>query len=135
LIVECAPDLVALRTDRFKLKQCLLNLLSNACKFTEDGDVALIVRSHAGAVVFQVSDTGVGMTIEQVSRLFEPFVQADASIAERHGGSGLGLAITRRLAQLLGGDVVVSSRPGAGSVFTLSVADMIDAAPMQSDAA
>ena len=110
-------------TDALKLRQCLLNFLSNACKFTQDGEVEISYerRAHDGVdhLFFTVRDTGIGMSSEQLSRLFQPFVQADPSITQRYGGTGLGLTITRRLAQLLGGDVSVRSKQGAGSTFTL----------------
>lgn len=112
-------------TDSHKIRQCLLNLLSNACKFTENGTVSL--KSSLDKidddpfVIFTVSDTGEGMTDDQLSKLFGTFVQADATITRRYGGTGLGLAITRRLARLLGGDVTVESSPGEGSTFSLAI--------------
>jgi signal transduction histidine kinase/ActR/RegA family two-component response regulator len=120
------------RTDALKLRQCVLNLLSNACKFTRNGaiDILLERRAQNGVdhVFISVRDTGIGMTGEHLSRLFQPFVQADPTITQQYGGTGLGLTITRRLAQLLGGDVTVSSRIGNGSTFTLHVpADFADA--------
>ncbi len=122
--LECAiaPDLGVAMIDATRLRQCLLNLLSNACKFTEGGVVRLSARRETGAgeaLVFSISDTGLGMSPAQVAKLFKPFVQADASTTRRFGGTGLGLAITRRLAQLMGGDVSVESALGDGSVFTL----------------
>ena len=119
---EGLPD--TLRSDPTKVRQVLLNLLSNAAKFTRGGTVTLSGGVGAGgAVVFHVADTGIGMTPEQVARLFDPFVQADASTTREYGGTGLGLAISRRLARLLGGDVTVASAPGEGSVFTVTVPD------------
>jgi signal transduction histidine kinase len=112
-----------LTSDRFRLKQGLLNLMSNACKFTQDGVVTISVVRNAGTVEFSVEDTGVGISPAGIERLFDPFVQEDASTARRFGGTGLGLAITKRLARLLGGDVSVSSALGVGSVFRLSVED------------
>jgi signal transduction histidine kinase len=110
-------------TDATKLRQCLLNLLSNAIKFSPEGKVTLTSgrRKDGRFLVFDVADTGIGMTQEQVARLFQPFAQADSSIARRFGGTGLGLSITRRLAELLGGDVAVRSAPGKGSIFRLTV--------------
>ncbi|HLY54244.1 MAG TPA: ATP-binding protein [Stellaceae bacterium] len=123
LEVTIAEDIGSLETDVTKLKQSLLNLLSNACKFTKDGPVRLAVRWLADGgepvVEFEVADSGIGMTPEQMGRLFQPFTQADASTSRQFGGTGLGLAITRRLCRLLGGDVTVTSTPGAGSVFTI----------------
>jgi adenylate cyclase len=105
-----------------RLRQILLNLLSNACKFTREGEVALRARKVADGgswIEFAVSDTGIGMTAEQQQKLFEEFSQADALTARRFGGTGLGLAITRKLARLMGGDVTVASGPGKGSIFTV----------------
>jgi signal transduction histidine kinase len=109
-------------TDGFKLGQCLLNLASNAAKFTRNGRIAVSARREADLLVFEVRDTGIGIPAEKLGELFEPFVQADASITRTHGGSGLGLAITRRIARLLGGDVSVASVEGEGSTFTLTAA-------------
>ena len=105
-----------------RLKQILLNLLSNACKFTKEGEVALRVRKIADGrdwVELAVADSGIGMTAEQQAKLFEEFSQADRMTAQRFGGTGLGLAITRKLARMMGGDVTVKSEPGKGSVFTV----------------
>ena len=106
-----------------RLRQILLNLLSNACKFTKEGEVKLQARKvsqwHASWIELSVSDTGIGMTPEQQAKLFEEFTQADATTAQRFGGTGLGLAIARKLARMMGGDVTVTSEPGKGSVFTV----------------
>jgi signal transduction histidine kinase len=104
-----------------RLKQILLNLLSNACKFTKEGEVALRVRKVADGreVELAVADTGIGMTGEQQAKLFQDFTQADSLTARRYGGTGLGLAISRKLARMMGGDVTVTSEPGKGSVFTV----------------
>jgi signal transduction histidine kinase len=105
-----------------RLRQILLNLLSNACKFTKAGEVKLSARKVSNGssfVEFAVSDTGIGMTAEQQAKLFEEFSQADATTAQRFGGTGLGLAITRKLARMMGGDVTVTSELGKGSVFTV----------------
>src|SRR5262249_30916583 len=104
-----------------RLKQILLNLLSNACKFTKEGEVALRVRQVADGreVELAVADTGIGMTAEQQAKLFQDFTQADSLTARRYGGTGLGLAISRKLARMMGGDVIVASEPGKGSVFTV----------------
>jgi PAS domain S-box-containing protein len=115
------PEPPMLRTDYTKLKQSLLNLLSNACKFTQNGLVRLDVSFPGDQLVFRVSDSGIGMTPEQLNRLFQAFSQADASTTREYGGTGLGLAITRRLCRLLGGDVMVESVPGQGSVFTIAL--------------
>jgi signal transduction histidine kinase len=120
LVVEAADNLGALTVDPMRLRQILLNLLSNACKFTKQGEVALRAQKLVHGrnwVEFAVADTGIGMTPEQQAKLFEEFTQADASTAQRFGGTGLGLAITRKLARMMGGDVTVTSEPGKGSVF------------------
>jgi signal transduction histidine kinase len=122
LVVDCQDDLAPITADPMRLRQILLNLLSNACKFTRQGEVALRVRRVVDGgdwVEFAVSDTGIGMTTEQLGRLFEEFSQAEASTARHYGGTGLGLAITRKLARMMGGDVTVASEPGKGSVFTV----------------
>jgi len=119
LTVQCAADLGAMHSDATRLRQVLLNLLSNASKFTDHGQITLDVARDGGDVVFQVRDTGIGMTPEQLSRLFEAFTQAEASTAAKYGGTGLGLAISRRFCQLMGGDVAVESAAGKGSVFTV----------------
>ena len=122
LVVECQESLGPLTVDPMRLRQILLNLLSNACKFTKEGEVALRARKVADGrswIEFAVSDTGIGMTEEQQQKLFEEFSQADAVTARRFGGTGLGLAITRKLARMMGGDVTVTSEPGKGSVFTV----------------
>ena len=122
LLVDCKADTGAIRADPLRLRQVLLNLLSNACKFTKEGEVALRVRKVVDGrdwIEFAVSDTGIGMTAEQLSKLFEEFSQADSLTARRYGGTGLGLAITRKLAHMMGGDVTVASEPGKGSVFTV----------------
>jgi len=111
--------------DAQKLRQCLLNLLSNACKFTRNGSVSLSMRrmEQAGEarLVFTVADTGIGLSSEQMTRLFQAFEQASANTAREFGGTGLGLMITRRMAQMMGGDVSVSSELGKGATFTLWV--------------
>jgi CheY-like chemotaxis protein len=113
------PDWVA--GDRLRLEQVLLNLLGNAVKFTAHGEVSLNVRREGEDTLFRVADSGIGMTPEQVSRLFSAFEQADSSTTRQFGGSGLGLAISRNLAHLMGGDIGVTSEMGNGSVFTLQL--------------
>ena len=122
LVVEAADDLGALTVDPMRLRQILLNLLSNACKFTKEGEVKLRARRLVDGrdwIEIAVADTGIGLTPEQQAKLFEEFTQADATTAQRFGGTGLGLAITRKLARMMGGDVTVTSEPGKGSVFTV----------------
>jgi signal transduction histidine kinase len=110
-----------------RLRQVLLNLLSNAAKFTKQGQITLSVRREQQPgmperLVFDVQDTGIGMTPEQQSKLFQAFVQADSATTRQYGGTGLGLVISRRLCKLLGGDVTVRSDLGNGSCFTAWVA-------------
>jgi signal transduction histidine kinase len=122
LLVDAPEDLGTLTVDPMRLRQILLNLLSNACKFTKQGVVTLRARRLGNGkywVELAVIDTGIGMTPEQLSRLFQEFSQAEASTAKKYGGTGLGLAITRKLARLMGGDVTVTSEHGKGSVFTV----------------
>ncbi len=124
LVVSGVQDAGVMHTDRTKLTQMLLNLLSNAAKFTKHGTIALEVERTNGRrseLVFRVRDTGIGMTPEQIGRLFQAFSQAEASTASTYGGTGLGLAITKRFSELMGGDVRVASRPGEGSLFTLTL--------------
>ena len=125
LVVTCGPDVGAISTDMTKLKQSLLNLLSNASKFTEKGAVKLLVARRVDAtgewIDFTVSDTGIGMTEAQLAKLFQAFSQADSSTTRRYGGTGLGLAITRSFVRMLGGDVTATSQPGFGSTFVLSL--------------
>ena len=123
LAVRCSPDVGRVRTDVTKVRQSLFNLLSNASKFTDHGTISLDVERTRDAgtewVSFRVADSGIGMTPEQMSRLFQSFTQADASTTRKYGGTGLGLAITRRFCQMMGGDVTVESELGQGSVFTV----------------
>ena len=122
LVVEASDDLGALTVDPMRLRQILFNLLSNACKFTKQGEVKLLARRTADGgdwIELAVVDSGIGMTPEQQAKLFEEFSQADATTAQRFGGTGLGLAIARKLARMMGGDVTVASEPGKGSVFTV----------------
>jgi signal transduction histidine kinase len=113
----------SVQADGIRLKQVLLNLLSNACKFTRNGRITLEVSSQAqdGAswALFRVRDTGIGMTAEQLARLFQPFTQADGSTSRKYGGTGLGLALSRHFCQSMKGDVTVESELGAGSAFTV----------------
>ena len=121
LVVEAQENVGSLTADSLRLKQILLNLLSNACKFTKEGEVALRVHKVADGrdwVELAVADTGIGMTAEQQAKLFQDFTQADSLTARRYGGTGLG-AISRKLARMMGGDVTVTSEPGKGSVFTV----------------
>jgi signal transduction histidine kinase len=129
LVVDAQESLGALTVDPMRLRQILLNLLSNACKFTKEGEVRLRARRVANGrdwIEFAVADTGIGMTPEQQAKLFEEFSQADAMTAQRFGGTGLGLALSRKLARMMGGDVTVTSEPGKGSVFTVRLPGSAD---------
>jgi adenylate cyclase len=123
LVVESQENLGVLSVDPMRLRQILLNLVSNACKFTKHGQVTLrarrVLADGRDWIDLAVADTGIGMTAEQQGKLFAEFSQADASTAQRFGGTGLGLSITRKLARMMGGDVTVASEPGKGSVFTV----------------
>jgi signal transduction histidine kinase len=122
LMLEAKENLGSLTVDPMRLRQILLNLLSNACKFTKQGEVAMRVckvKDGRHWIEFAVADTGIGMTGEQQAKLFSEFSQADSLTARRYGGTGLGLAITRKLARMMGGDVTVASEPGKGSIFTV----------------
>jgi signal transduction histidine kinase/HAMP domain-containing protein len=131
LEVVCASDITTIDMDQTKLRQSLLNLLSNAAKFTENGLIRLDVgRRGADWIAFSVTDSGIGMTEAQIGTLFQAFNQADASTTRRYGGTGLGLAITRSLIRLLGGDVTVSSIPGEGATFTILLPLSVGADPV-----
>ena len=126
LVVDTHPLVGVMHSDQVKTRQILFNLLSNASKFTEKGTIRLTTTrdrdaSCAEFIVFRVSDTGIGMTQEQMGRLFQAFTQADASTTKKYGGTGLGLAITRRFAEMMGGSVTVESEAGRGTTFTVRV--------------
>ena len=139
LVVKGQENLGSLTVDPMRLRQILLNLLSNACKFTKQGEVTLLARklvNEGNWIEFAVSDTGIGMTPEQQAKLFEEFTQADSSTARQYGGTGLGLAITRKLARMMGGDVTLTSEAGKGSTFTVRLpanTDVPAGAPISSD--
>jgi len=143
LQTNCPADLGLIRTDVGKLRQMLINLLNNAAKFTQQGTITLTITRAPGApswsattragdedtpaetvaagdeIVFQVEDTGFGMTQEQMTHLFQPFMPGDSSSTRKHGGTGLGLALCYRLSQMMGGDISAESQPHQGSIFTL----------------
>ena len=132
LEVDCPSNIGTMRADLTKVRQVLFNLLSNACKFAEKGTITLrVLKSEerrakgegqgVSLLHFSVTDTGIGMTAEQLGRLFEAFSQADASTTRQYGGTGLGLAISRRFCRLMGGDLTVTSEPGRGSTFTVTL--------------
>ena len=128
LEVHCADDLGTMRADLTKVRQALFNLLSNACKFTERGTLTLGANREmvdgTAWIKFRVSDTGIGMTPEQMGKLFQAFHQADASATRKYGGTGLGLAISQRICQIMGGEITVESALGQGSTFTISLPAM-----------
>jgi PAS domain S-box-containing protein len=125
-VVQETPMPAQIVTDAVRFRQIVDNLLSNAMKFTDQGRVTLALRSDGRSVSVEVADTGIGMTEEQLARLFRPFQQADASMTRRYGGTGLGLSISRHLAELLGGSLSVVSTPGVGSRFTLVLPTGVD---------
>ena len=121
VVADVEPTLPLVTTDRDKLKQILLNLLSNAAKFTDEGAIRVSARQIGSTLVLAVSDTGIGMPKEALGYIFEEFRQVDMSSTRRHGGTGLGLSIVRKLAHLLGGEVTVQSELGKGSTFTITL--------------
>ena len=127
LRIDCPQDIGSMQTDLTKLKQSIINLLSNAAKFTKAGTVTLRLarqtRDGAPWIKFEVADSGIGMTDEQIGRLFQAFTQADSSTTRNFGGTGLGLTITRHFCAMLGGSIEVKSRPGEGSTFTILLPD------------
>ncbi|MDJ0733406.1 MAG: ATP-binding protein [Nostocaceae cyanobacterium] len=127
LEINCEPQLGTMYADQTRMQQILLNLLSNAAKFTSNGKVTLTIKTECmetaegnpeKMIIFSVSDTGIGMSDQQQQRLFQPFTQGDASTTRKFGGTGLGLAISRNFCQMMGGDINVTSQPGVGSTFT-----------------
>jgi PAS domain S-box-containing protein len=125
VVVSCAADLGTVHADLTRVRQALLNLASNAVKFTRDGTITITgtryrIPGHE-TIMLEVKDSGIGMTAEQVGKLFRDFQQADASTTRKYGGTGLGLAISRRICRMMGGDIVVQSVPGAGSTFTIQL--------------
>lgn len=133
LQVNVQDDVGDMHADLTKIRQSLFNLLSNASKFTEKGtitfDTRRLTENDINSIAFRVTDTGIGMNQEQLSRLFEAFTQADASTTRKYGGTGLGLAITRRFARMMGGDITVSSEPGKGSSFEIRIPATVVKAP------
>ena len=132
LIIDYKTEIDFVTADQTRVKQVVLNLISNACKFTEKGKITVrvnkILRDGGDLICIDVSDTGIGMSEEQMSRLFNSFVQADSSTTRKYGGTGLGLTISKQLAKLMGGDVVVNSELGKGTTFTATfLADFIGA--------
>jgi signal transduction histidine kinase len=128
---DCAADMGTMHADQMRLRQALLNLMSNANKFTEKGTITIDAsqRQQNGRdwITLAVTDTGIGMTAEQLGKLFQEFSQADASTARKYVGTGLGLAISKRFCQMMGGDITVESEPGRGSTFTIRLPRTVDA--------
>ncbi|MCA9717890.1 MAG: response regulator [Myxococcales bacterium] len=138
LVLDAAGARGPMTTDLVKLRQCLFNLLSNAAKFTQRGTIELRAsRAREGGreqLVFRVRDTGIGMDEEQLRRMFEPFVQADASVTRKYGGTGLGLAITAQYCEMMGGAITAESTPGEGSTFTMRLPASVDVSALASGA-
>ena len=132
VVVRCGAAKQTMHADQMRVRQALLNLLSNANKFTRNGTVSIDVqrRREAGRdwITIAVKDTGIGMTAEQVGNLFQEFSQADAATASKYGGTGLGLTISRRFCQMMGGDITVASEPGHGSTFTIRLPRVVETA-------
>lgn len=120
-VLDCPADVGAFDADLVKVKQVLFNLLSNSAKFTDSGTITLAISRHGESIEFAITDTGIGMTDEQMGRLFEAFSQADVSTTRKYGGTGLGLALSRSFCQMMGGDITVASSPGVGSTFTVTL--------------
>jgi signal transduction histidine kinase len=127
LVTEVAPEMPTLHTDKEKLKQSLLNLLSNAAKFTEKGQIKVSAWSENGTLKLVVADTGIGMTPEALKVIFDEFRQADMSTTRKYGGTGLGLALVKKFVELMGGAIAAESEAGKGSRFTVTL-------PMQFEA-
>jgi signal transduction histidine kinase len=123
LVIDCKPDVGTIRADPMRVRQVLLNLLSNACKFTKEGEVRVTAARIEGGgrtwLQVDVADSGIGMTPEQIGKLFQEFTQAEAATSRQFGGTGLGLAISRRLCRMMGGDITVASEKDRGSIFTV----------------
>ena len=155
LEVICSPDVGLMTADQTKVRQTLFNLLSNASKFTERGLIKLEVGKvisnqssvigeetrqgvvplntvYCSLITFRVSDAGIGMTPEQLGKLFQAFEQADSSTSKKYGGTGLGLAISRKFCHMMGGDIAVTSQAGQGSTFTVTLPVTVQ--PAQSSA-
>jgi signal transduction histidine kinase len=129
--VHCDAAIGTMNADQMRLRQALLNLMSNANKFTERGTISIDVRqgqeNSRDWITLAVSDTGIGMTAEQMGKLFQEFSQASSTTASKYGGTGLGLAISRRFCQMMGGDITVDSEPGRGSTFTIRLPRIVEA--------
>jgi signal transduction histidine kinase len=135
LVIDCPADLGTIHADQTRFRQSLLNLASNANKFTEKGTVT--IAAYQGQekgrdwITLAVTDTGIGMTPEQMGKLFQEFSQASSTTASKYGGTGLGLAISKRFCQMMGGDITVESEPGRGSTFTIRLPRIVGAAKVE----
>jgi signal transduction histidine kinase len=130
VVVHCDEAIGTLHADQMRLRQALLNLMSNANNFTEHGTITVDARQEhqngRESITIAVADTGIGMTAEQMGKLFQEFSQADASTTRKYGGTGLGLVISRRFCQMMGGDITVESEPGRGSTFTIRLPRIVE---------
>jgi signal transduction histidine kinase len=130
IVIECPADLGTIHADQTRFRQSLLNLASNANKFTDKGTITIAAHqaqeNGRDWVTFSVADTGIGMTPEQMGKLFQEFSQASSATASKYGGTGLGLAISRRFCQMMGGDITVESAPGRGSTFTMRLPRIVE---------
>jgi signal transduction histidine kinase len=128
---HCDAGIGTMQADQMRLRQALLNLMSNANKFTEAGTITINARDKKENgrdwITIAVADTGIGMTPEQMGRLFQEFSQASSSTASKYGGTGLGLVISKRFCQMMGGDIAVESEPGRGSTFTIRLPRIVEA--------
>jgi adenylate cyclase len=131
VIIDCPANLGTIHADQTRFRQSLLNLASNANKFTEKGTVTIAThQAHENGcdwITLAVTDTGIGMTSEQMGKLFQEFSQASSTTASKYGGTGLGLVISRRFCQMMGGDITVESEPGRGSTFAIRLPRIVDA--------
>jgi len=129
IAVHCDPALGTMHADQMRLRQALLNLMSNANKFTEKGTVTIAAQQQRENgrdwVTLSVADTGIGMTPDQMGKLFQEFSQASSTTASKYGGTGLGLVISRRFCQMMGGDITVASKPGRGTTFTIRLPTIV----------
>jgi signal transduction histidine kinase len=130
IVIECPTDLGTIHADQTRFRQTLLNLASNANKFTEKGTVTIAARPQRldgrDGITIAVTDTGIGMTPQQIGKLFQEFSQASSSTASKYGGTGLGLVISRRFCQMMGSDITVESAPGHGSTFTIRLPRIVE---------
>jgi signal transduction histidine kinase len=131
VVAQCGPAITTMHADQTRVRQSLLNLTSNANKFTEKGSVSIDARQRAENgrdwITISVTDTGIGMTPEQMGKLFQEFSQATSTTASKYGGTGLGLVISKRFCQMMGGDITVESEPGRGSTFTVRLPRIVEA--------